>query len=97
MFGTTEEMKYYDFYNSYASWAVNQRQYANKRFMYNTLEFQEFINTEHLIPCILMKNVSDSDSILKKKYINFSRLDNINMETGNFINGSGVLRKPYQL
>lgn len=93
--GTQEELKYYDFYDRYAQWAAKNDK-ANKRFMYNVLEFQEFINTEHLIPCLLMKNVSDSESILKKKYVSFQRIDNVNMETGNFQNGSGVLRKPYQ-
>lgn len=95
--GTQEELKYYDFYDKYAEWAVKpENGKANKRFMYNVLEFQEFINKEHLLPSILMKNVSDSESILKKKYVAFQRLDNVNLETGNVINGSGVLRKPYQ-
>ena len=93
--GSEEEYKYYDFYDNYATWASSKDK-GNKRFMYNVLEFQEYINTEHLIPCLLMKNVSDGESILKKKYVNFQRLDNVNMETGNLQNGSGVLRKPYQ-
>ena len=93
--GSEEEYKYYDFYSNYAEWAVKNDK-GNKRFMYNVLEFQEYINTEHLMPCLLMKNVSDGESILKKKYVAFQRLDNVNMETGNLINGSGVLRKPYQ-
>ena len=44
-----------------------------------------------------MKNVSDSESFLKKKYVKFSRIDNANAETGNIQNGSGVMRKPYQM
>jgi hypothetical protein len=93
--GTYDEIKYYDFYKEYRTWA-NKNNKTNKRNMLNSDAFQEFINREHLIPCLMMKNISDSESILKKKYVNFSRIDNANLNTGNFLNSSGQMRFPYQ-
>lgn len=92
--GTFDEIKYYNFYESYNEWSTKYNK-PNRR-LYNCDQFQEFINREHLIPCLLMKQVSDSESILKKKYVQFSRIDNPNLNTGNFLNSSGLVRYPYQ-
>lgn len=92
--GTHNEIKYYDFYKEYDKWTVKWGK-PNKG-LYCSKQFQEFINREHLMPCLLIKNVADSEGILRKKHVSFSRIDNANLNTGNFINKHGQLRYPYQ-
>jgi len=97
--GTHEEVKYYNFFDDYRNWidsAGEKSPYKNYKFIYNSYAFQEYINIKHLIPCLLMRSITDADSILKKKYVSFSRIDNPNLNTGNFINKYGQLRYPYQ-
>lgn len=88
--GTIDEIKHYDFYKSFTDQATKAKT------IYNSLAFQAWINRQHLMPCLLMRNIANTESILKKKFLNFSRIDNSNLNTGNFLNSFGQLRFPYE-
>lgn len=95
--GCHQEIKYYDFYKEYNDWVDKNYPKVYTKGNYASEGFQRFIFDNHTMPCILLKNVSVKESILKKKYLNFSRIDNPNLNTGNFINKSGLVRYPYQI
>jgi len=94
--GSFEEVKYTDFYGAFRQYMSGQLTQGSRSRQYNSFEFQKFINEKFEIPCILLRKISNSESILKKKYIQFTRLDNKNLETGQFLNGAGLMRQPYQ-
>lgn len=59
-------------------------------------QFQNWMH-EKRIPCILMKKIATTETILKKKHLSFTRLDNPNVMTGNIIASKAVLRTPYKI
>ncbi len=90
-----EEMQFYDFYNEFTK-EMDKIGQAHKKFLYNSIEFQEFINKKHYMPCIMLHRIADTESLLKTKNVKFSRIDNANLDTGNWLNDGDNRRFPYQ-
>ena len=90
--GTSEDMRYFDYYEGYKGWALeNKKQRTN----YASNEFQEYMIKEHLTPCVLIRYTANDETILKKKNVSFNRIDNQNLTTGNIIDGQPIFRLPY--
>ena len=93
-----QEIKYYDFYKGYKEW-VRKKQLSEdfKRdgTLYSGKDFQEYIIREHMIPCVPTRYSSNDETILKKKNVTFTRMDNANMTVGNILDGKPIYRLPY--
>jgi hypothetical protein len=98
-----EDLKKYNFYEEYKKWVAteNTKRVANSlptlsSTNFCSLGFQEYINSEHWIPCSLIRNTSLYETIVKKKNMSFKRMDNPNLTTGNIIDNASFMRLPYQ-
>jgi hypothetical protein len=93
-----QEIKYYDFYKGYREW-VRKKQLSEsfKRDgkLYSGKDFQEYIIREHMIPCVPTRYSANDETILKKKNVSFTRMDNANMTVGNILDGKPIYRLPY--
>jgi hypothetical protein len=93
-----QEIKYYDFYKGFKEW-VRKKQLSEtfKRdgTLYSGKDFQEYIIREHMIPCVPTRYSSNDETILKKKNVTFTRMDNANMTVGNILDGKPIYRLPY--
>lgn len=92
--GTSEDMRYFDYYDGFKDWADKQNPKKSKT-SYASIHFQEYMIKEHLTPCVLIRYTANGESMLKKKNVSFTRIDNQNLKTGNFLDGQPVFRLPY--
>lgn len=90
VFGAVEDTRMINFYNEFFSKNPGE-------VVLNTNKFQEYINTEHIMPCIITKKIATTESILKNKHLTFTRYDNANLQTGAILNGFGQMRMPYKI
>jgi hypothetical protein len=92
-----QEIKYYNFYSNYTDWAKKNTLSGNRKeyTLYSGKDFQEYITSEHMIPCVLTRYTANDETILKKKNITFTRMDNPNMTVGNILDGKPIYRLPY--
>jgi hypothetical protein len=96
-----EELDKYDFYTNFKTWVddYNVGKPPEEVLQNSNLcsfEFQNYIVREHLIPCVLIRSTGNDETILKKKNMSFSRIDNPNLQTGNIIDNASFMRLPYQ-
>jgi hypothetical protein len=92
-----QEIKYYNFYTNYSAWALQSTISGKRkdRTLYSGKDFQEYITTNHMIPCVLTRYTANDETILKKKNVTFTRMDNPNMTVGNILDGKPIYRLPY--
>jgi len=90
--GTSEDMRYFDYYEGYRGWALEKKK---QRTNYASNEFQEYMINKHLTPCVLIRYTANDETMLKKKNVSFSRIDNQNLTAGNIIDGQTIFRLPY--
>jgi hypothetical protein len=110
MIGSEEEIKYFDFYQSYDRKIAGLKATTadpDKKAYYDSMlrrysqtgpdSFQDYIIRENWIPCIPVQTTSRTDSIIKSKYLSFSKIDNPNITMGNIQGGLPIFRLPYSV
>jgi hypothetical protein len=92
--GTIEEARYYDYYEQYKNWADSKgKQFYRRNVASET--FQQYIIENFYIPCTLIRYSANNETILRKKNMNFGRIDNPNITVGAILDGKPIFRMPY--
>ncbi len=63
----------------------------------SSYKFQETVHSKYKTPCVLMRKVANRESFLKRKYVIFSREDDVDLESAVFKNNAYIQRKPYRM